>query len=224
MPRSRSRTPPLKRDRRRSRSRSRERRHRKKRSRSRSPRHRSPAPRHKTRSISPRRRLDRSLSPHKRSKDREKDPNKTLNANEIIEIDESKMEGLDEEQMSMMKLMGFAGFNTTKGKKVEGNDVSGVQLQRKRRYRQYMNRRGGFNRPLDFVAWGWSFVVVMFDEYTVVIFDEWSLCECVCEFWMFLFANAGAWNPFVSWWDSDNNDEYWINDIVYHCWFFFKCV
>jgi U4/U6.U5 tri-snRNP-associated protein 3 len=62
------------------------------------------------------------------------------------------MEGLDEEQMSMMKLMGFAGFNTTKGKKVEGNDVSGVQLQRKRRYRQYMNRRGGFNRPLDFVA------------------------------------------------------------------------
>ena len=51
----------------------------------------------------------------------------------------------------MMKIMGFAGFKTTKNKKVEGNDVSGVHLQSKRKYRQYMNRKGGFNRPLDAV-------------------------------------------------------------------------
>ncbi|CAL1525825.1 unnamed protein product [Lymnaea stagnalis] len=154
MPRSRSRSPPPKRDRRRSRSRSRDRRHRKpKRSRSRSPRHRvSPPPRHRSRSASPRRRSP--TPPPKRIK--EVDPGKTekkaVAVAETAEVDVSKLEGLDEEQVNMMKLMGFATFDTTKGKKVDGNDVSAVNLQRKRRYRQYMNRRGGFNRPLDFVA------------------------------------------------------------------------
>ncbi|CAG5116989.1 unnamed protein product [Candidula unifasciata] len=157
MPRSRSRTPPSKRDRRRSRSRSRERRHRKKRSRSRSPRYRSP-PRHRSRSISPRRRSPVRSPSHKRSRERSREREKEPHRIEKIvlsdseEIDESKMEGLDEEQMAMMKLMGFATFDSTKGKKVEGNELSAVNLQRKRRYRQYMNRRGGFNRPLDFVA------------------------------------------------------------------------
>ena len=51
----------------------------------------------------------------------------------------------------MMKIMGFAGFNTTKNKKVSGNDVSAIHHQSKRKYRQYMNRKGGFNRPLDAV-------------------------------------------------------------------------
>ena len=52
----------------------------------------------------------------------------------------------------MMRMMGFCGFETTKGKKVEGNDSGGVHVILKRKYRQYMNRKGGFNRPLDFVA------------------------------------------------------------------------
>jgi U4/U6.U5 tri-snRNP-associated protein 3 len=52
----------------------------------------------------------------------------------------------------MMKVMGFAGFDTTKGKKVEGNNAGEVHVILKRKYRQYMNRKGGFNRPLDFVA------------------------------------------------------------------------
>jgi len=38
------------------------------------------------------------------------------------------------------------------GKHVAGNDVSAVHLVVKRKYRQYMNRKGGFNRPLDPVA------------------------------------------------------------------------
>jgi len=55
---------------------------------------------------------------------------------------------LEEEQMS--KLMGFSGFDTTKGKKTDGStNASGIFKQPKRKYRQYMNRRGGFNRPLD---------------------------------------------------------------------------
>ena len=76
----------------------------------------------------------------------------------------------------MMKIMGFGGFDTTKGKKVPGNDVGSANIVQKRRYRcvqennviyldisnivieqnaffrQYMNRRGGFNRPLDSIA------------------------------------------------------------------------
>ena len=37
------------------------------------------------------------------------------------------------------------------GKKVDGNNVGAVHVIMKRKYRQYMNRKGGFNRPLDFV-------------------------------------------------------------------------
>ena len=47
--------------------------------------------------------------------------------------------------------MGFGSFDTTKNKKVKGNDVGDVNILHKRKYRQYMNRKGGFNRPLDFV-------------------------------------------------------------------------
>ncbi|XP_067943046.1 U4/U6.U5 small nuclear ribonucleoprotein 27 kDa protein-like isoform X2 [Watersipora subatra] len=59
--------------------------------------------------------------------------------------------GKTEEEIEMMKCMGFGGFDSTKGKKVEGNDVGAVHVKLKRTYRQYMNRRGGFNRPLDAV-------------------------------------------------------------------------
>ena len=49
--------------------------------------------------------------------------------------------------------MGFGGFGTTKGKAVEDNQSSaarGASSKNKgRKYRQYMNRKGGFNRPLD---------------------------------------------------------------------------
>lgn len=51
-----------------------------------------------------------------------------------------------------MAIMGFSSFNTTKGKKVPGNDVGAIHVVKKRKYRQYMNRTGGFNRPLDKTA------------------------------------------------------------------------
>lgn len=68
------------------------------------------------------------------------------------EITDKDLEGKTEEEQEMMKLMGFGNFDTTKGKHVKGNDVSAVNVLQKRKYRQYMNRKGGFNRPLDFVA------------------------------------------------------------------------
>lgn len=52
----------------------------------------------------------------------------------------------------MMRQMGFGGFGTTKNKKVEDNVDGTVKVNKPRKYRQYMNRKGGFNRPLDFIA------------------------------------------------------------------------
>ncbi|EJT51322.1 hypothetical protein A1Q1_07503 [Trichosporon asahii var. asahii CBS 2479] len=58
-------------------------------------------------------------------------------------------EEMDEETAAMAAMMGFGGFGTTKGAEVEGNDVGMAKVNKKRTWRQYMNRRGGFNRPLD---------------------------------------------------------------------------
>ncbi len=55
----------------------------------------------------------------------------------------------DAEEAMMRKLMGFGGFKSTKNTKVPGNDVSGIRKEKKTEYRQYMNRVGGFNRPLS---------------------------------------------------------------------------
>ena len=58
-------------------------------------------------------------------------------------------EGMDVNEIEMMKMLGIpTGFDSTKGKHVEGADVSGIRAVTKRQPRQYMNRRGGFNRPL----------------------------------------------------------------------------
>ncbi|SAM05625.1 hypothetical protein [Absidia glauca] len=65
-------------------------------------------------------------------------------------VDTSKqVQDDDDEETKMAKLMGFGGFDTTKNKKVPGADVSAVNVKKPMKYRQYMNRRGGFNRPLD---------------------------------------------------------------------------
>ena len=51
----------------------------------------------------------------------------------------------------MAAIMGFAAFDTTQGKDVGDSrcKAEAVKKNDQRKYRQYMNRRGGFNRPLD---------------------------------------------------------------------------
>lgn len=151
MTRSRSRSP--RRERRRSTSRERERR-RRERPRSRS---RSPKRRHRSRSRSPRRR--RSISPRRRSRSRspnasgsgERPPPKK---EERKKLDAETLQNMSEEDQEMYKIMGFVNFDSTKGKKTEDStNAADAQILEKRKYRQYMNRRGGFNRPLDFIAW-----------------------------------------------------------------------
>lgn len=56
---------------------------------------------------------------------------------------------VDDDMAAMQAMMGFGGFGTTKGKQVAGNNVGAVRKEKKTEYRQYMNRQGGFNRPLS---------------------------------------------------------------------------
>jgi U4/U6.U5 tri-snRNP-associated protein 3 len=59
-------------------------------------------------------------------------------------------EGVDDETWEMMQTMGFGGFKSTKNTKVPGNDRNyGVRRDKQLQARQYMNRQGGFNRPLS---------------------------------------------------------------------------
>ena len=59
------------------------------------------------------------------------------------------LDGETEEDM-MARIMGFGKFRSTKNTKVPGNDRNyAVRKVKKAEYRQYMNRVGGFNRPLS---------------------------------------------------------------------------
>lgn len=50
----------------------------------------------------------------------------------------------------LMRVMGFKSFKSTKNTKVAGNEGAyAVRIEKATKYRQYMNRKGGFNRPLS---------------------------------------------------------------------------
>jgi len=59
------------------------------------------------------------------------------------------MDDTNDADVAMMAAMGLGGFGSTKGKHVEGNQEGATDVKKVRTWRQYMNRRGGFNRPLD---------------------------------------------------------------------------
>lgn len=64
-------------------------------------------------------------------------------AKQEMEVDEDDMDA------AMRKTMGFSTFKSTQNTKVPGNQIYGVRKEKKTEYRQYMNRVGGFNRPLS---------------------------------------------------------------------------
>jgi U4/U6.U5 tri-snRNP-associated protein 3 len=66
-----------------------------------------------------------------------------------MDEDEEEIEVEEDGMADMQAMMGFGGFGTTKNKKVVGNNAGGVRKEKKSEYRQYMNRIGGFNRPLS---------------------------------------------------------------------------
>jgi len=69
----------------------------------------------------------------------------------IKEMFMEQEEELDEDTKRMSQFMGITSFDSTKGKKVNDQTKGYAKINRTQRYRQYMNRRGGFNRPLDWV-------------------------------------------------------------------------
>lgn len=73
------------------------------------------------------------------------DSNSSSSSSDDEEEEENQM---TEEQM-LQKLMGFEGFSTSKGKDHTASSMYGVNKKTKRKFRQYMNRKGGFNRPLS---------------------------------------------------------------------------
>ncbi|XP_063724559.1 U4/U6.U5 small nuclear ribonucleoprotein 27 kDa protein-like [Symsagittifera roscoffensis] len=158
MPRSRSRSPARNRHRHRSKSpdhrsdrSNRDRHDRGQRDRSRSPRRRSKSPNAPNR---PARKeafrgpdLQSELEKRNLSAPIELVSNHKVSKN-VVAVDE-----LSEADKEMMKTMGFCAFDTTKNAQTEEADnQSAAAIATKRNYRQYMNRKGGFNRPLDFVA------------------------------------------------------------------------
>ncbi|GHJ89979.1 hypothetical protein NliqN6_6381 [Naganishia liquefaciens] len=90
----------------------------------------------------PSRSVTRSPEPYRRPRNRD---------GEHIDPDAEGGDGEDEEdeEAAAMAAMGFGGFGSTKGKHREGNAEGGANIKKERTWRQYMNRRGGFNRPLD---------------------------------------------------------------------------
>ncbi|KAJ5612707.1 hypothetical protein N7510_005901 [Penicillium lagena] len=68
---------------------------------------------------------------------------------EEMELDFKEDADEDEMEALMRKSMGFTRFRSTKNTKIPGNDIYGVRKEKKIEYRQYMNRQGGFNRPLS---------------------------------------------------------------------------
>jgi U4/U6.U5 tri-snRNP-associated protein 3 len=68
-----------------------------------------------------------------------------LGAKDVVEDGDS-----DAEDAALRRMMGFTTFRTTKNTKVPGNETNfGVRKEKVMVARQYMNRQGGFNRPLS---------------------------------------------------------------------------
>ncbi|KAL4918081.1 hypothetical protein BDW62DRAFT_71540 [Aspergillus aurantiobrunneus] len=74
---------------------------------------------------------------------------RTGRTKEDVDMDLDDADGEDDLEELMRRSMGFSKFRSTKNTKVPGNNIYGVRKEKKTEYRQYMNRQGGFNRPLS---------------------------------------------------------------------------
>lgn len=73
-----------------------------------------------------------------------------VNGKDAGKMDVDVVVGDDDSDAAMQRMLGFKSFRSTKNTKVPGNDKNyGVRKEKKTEYRQYMNRQGGFNRPLS---------------------------------------------------------------------------
>lgn len=81
---------------------------------------------------------------------REPDPKANIQKESKPDVNMMDMLEDEAEEAAMQRIMGFKDFRTTKNTKVPGNERNyAVHKVKKVEYRQYMNRVGGFNRPLS---------------------------------------------------------------------------
>mmetsp|Transcript_3563 Transcript_3563/g.22400 ORF Transcript_3563/g.22400 Transcript_3563/m.22400 type:complete len:207 (+) Transcript_3563:338-958(+) len=95
----------------------------------------------------------REYRAHERYEDRTKAKEaESRRSNPPTEADGSAQDDtVEDEEAKMMALMGIpVGFGSSKGQQVDDPkaNVGDAMVKTKRQARQYMNRRGGFNRPL----------------------------------------------------------------------------
>jgi len=87
--------------------------------------------------------------PSKATSSSQSRPNLDSDAPDLQNEDGEAMDDDTKDDTAMMALMGLSSFGSTKGQTVVGNQEGAVDIKKIRTWRQYMNRRGGFNRPLD---------------------------------------------------------------------------
>ena len=68
-----------------------------------------------------------------------------------LEEKNDKNNSQNEEDRLAMEILGFTSFSSTKNKNHSKTNVDGFYKAsvHHRKYRQYMNRKGGYNRPLE---------------------------------------------------------------------------
>jgi U4/U6.U5 tri-snRNP-associated protein 3 len=89
------------------------------------------------------------LDPETKSKDKKKGKKGKGKEKSPAPEEDDEIIVEDDGLAAMQAMMGFGGFGTTHQQKVAGNDIYAVRKEKKTEYRQYMNRVGGFNRPLS---------------------------------------------------------------------------
>lgn len=106
-----------------------------------------------------RRRVSRSssISSIEEQADPATDNSTTINGSENLpnEVTLNNIDGSDNANSveldfsNFAELFGFDSFRSSKGQEHTESDASLANKRTKRKYRQYMNRVGGFNRPLS---------------------------------------------------------------------------
>lgn len=67
-----------------------------------------------------------------------------------VEVGAMEIDDDEDSEAEMKRVLGFGKFKTTKNTKIPGNEfMYAVAKAKQTKYRQYMNRQGGFNRPLS---------------------------------------------------------------------------
>lgn len=73
-----------------------------------------------------------------------------MDAEVTIDPEQQPWEYMAAQKAALAPVLGFKDFRSTKNTKVPGNDkLYAISRYKKTEYRQYMNRTGGFNRPLS---------------------------------------------------------------------------